>query len=361
MTNNAAASKKPAIASNFALGFLVLCLVVYILHVGAPIMIPFAIAVCVWYLINAMARGLSRISIEKMHLPRFFCFLFSILLLVAGIWFIFEIISDNVAKVAAAAPQYQKHLEQILPKVMALLHLEQEAVVRELMQYLNLGAMIAIFAKMLTGIAGKTLVVLFYTGFLLYEQRFFHRKITEMIENPKTEKHVLGILKNIDVKMQRYIGVKVFVSVLTGLATYLTLRFTQVDFNEFWGLMAFVLNFIPYVGSVVAILMPSLIALIQFGDPSVFLAVLFSLSVIQILLGSILDPRLLGDSLNISPIMIIFALAAWGMIWGIPGMFLSVPILVMIVIILSQLENTRPIAVLLTKTGDISDIGEKKK
>jgi predicted PurR-regulated permease PerM len=120
---------------------------------------------------------------QKMHLPRFFCFLFAILFLVAGIWFIFEVISDNVAKVAAAAPLYQKNLELILPQVMALLHLEQEAVVRELMQYLNLGAMIAIFAKMLTGIAGKTLVVLFYTGFLLYEQRFFHRKISGMVEN----------------------------------------------------------------------------------------------------------------------------------------------------------------------------------
>jgi hypothetical protein len=78
---------------------------------------------------------------------------------------------------------------------------------------------------------------------------------------------------------------------------------------------------------VVAIVMPSLIALIQFGDPSVFFAVFFSLSVIQIALSSILDPRLLGDSLNISPIMIIFSLAAWAMIWGVPGMFLSVPIL----------------------------------
>lgn len=348
-------------ASNFALGFLVLCLVVYILHVGAPIMIPFAIAVCVWYLINAMARGLSRISVANNALPRFFCFLFAILFLVAGIWFIFEVISDNVAKVAAAAPIYQKNLELILPQVMALLHLEQEAVVRELMQYLNLGAMIAIFAKMLTGIAGKTLVVLFYTGFLLYEQRFFHRKISGMVESVKAEKHVHGILRNIDVKMQRYIGVKVFVSVLTGLATYFTLHLCKVDFNEFWGLMAFVLNFIPYVGSLVAIVMPSLIALIQFGDLSVFFAVFFSLSVIQIALSSILDPRLLGDSLNISPIMIIFSLAAWGMLWGVPGMFLSVPILVMIVIILSQLENTRPIAVLLTKTGDISGIEEKTK
>jgi len=211
----------------------------------------------------------------------------------------------------------------------------------------------ATIAATFTGLAGKTLVVMFYTGFLLYEQRFFERKIENMFSDPETQGRVRTIIKNIDTSIQRYIWVKVVVSAATGLLTFFALKYFNVNFNQFWGLMAFVLNFIPYIGSLLAIAMPSVIALVQFNDISMFLSVALTLSVIQITLGSIIDPRLLGDSLNISPIMIIFSLAAWGMIWGIPGMFLSIPILAMVVITLGQFPATRGIAVLLTKTGNI--------
>ena len=127
-----------------------------------------------------------------------------------------------------------------------------------------------------------------------------------------------------------------------------------VNFSEFWGLLAFILNFIPYVGSLAAIVLPSVIALVQYGDFSVLAAVLIGLSIIQLACSSILEPRLLGDRLNISPIFIICNLAMWGLIWGVPGMFLSIPILSMAIITLAQFEKTRPLAVLLSKTGDIN-------
>lgn len=351
----------PIIASSFALGFIVLFFVVYTLHMAASIVIPFVIAVCVWYLINAIARGLSRIEVGGKAIPRFFCFFFAIATLSSGLWFIFELISNNVSNVAAAAPVYQQNFEKVLPELMALLHLEQEAVVQELARYLDLTVVITLLVKMSTGIAGKTLVVLFYTGFLLYEQRFFNRKITGMLANGGNEQRVRQILRNIDIKIQRYIWVKTLISGATGMLTWAWLSYFDVDFSQFWGLMAFVLNFIPYVGSLVAIVLPAAISLIQFGDPSIFVVITLGLSVVQLTLGSIIDPRMLGDNLNLSPIAIIFSLAAWQMIWGIPGMFLSIPILAMVVITLSQFPQTQFIAILLSKTGDIENHEKAKR
>lgn len=348
-----AGAMAPAVASSFALAFMVVCLVVYLLHIAAAIMIPFVIALCLWYLINAMARGLSRVQFAGLRLPRFLCFLLAILGLAAGLWFILNLINHNVRLVREAIPVYQANLELVLPKFLDFFKLEREALVTELKQYINLTTMMATIAATFTGLAGKTLVVMFYTGFLLYEQRFFERKIENMFSDPETQGRVRTIIKNIDTSIQRYIWVKVVVSAATGLLTFFALKYFNVNFNQFWGLMAFVLNFIPYIGSLLAIAMPSVIALVQFNDISMFLSVALTLSVIQITLGSIIDPRLLGDSLNISPIMIIFSLAAWGMIWGIPGMFLSIPILAMVVITLGQFPATRGIAVLLTKTGNI--------
>lgn len=343
----------PIVASSFALGFIVICLAVYILHVGAAIMIPFVIALFVWYLINAIARGLGRLSFGGVRMARFFCFLFAILILIAGLWFTYKLVSTNAVAVIDAAPVYQQKFESFLPGLMEKIPAAYRPNMHDIVGYLNVGGMITALAKLFTGVAGKTLVVLFYTGFLLYEQQFFGRKLDEIIESKDTEKRVHGILCNIDIKIQRYIWVKTFISAMTGIFTWLLLLFFGIDFAEFWGVMAFILNFIPYVGSLAAIVMPSIIALVQTGDLSMMAMVAGGLSVIQICWGSIIDPRMMGDSLNLSPIFIIFSLAAWGMIWGVPGMFLSIPILAMMAITFSQFPSTRPIAILLSKTGDI--------
>ncbi|HAJ89644.1 MAG TPA: AI-2E family transporter, partial [Rhodospirillaceae bacterium] len=170
-----------------------------------------------------------------------------------------------------------------------------------------------------------------------------------------TEDQVRVIIHKIDVRIQRYIGIKSLVSAIDSILTYFILSYFHVDFAEFWGLMAFFLHFIPYAGSFIALTLPSAIALIQFGDPAVFAMVLGCLCLSHAFLGHVLDPYLMGNNLNLSPIFIISSLAMWGMVWGIPGMFLAVPILAIITIILSQFPNTRPLAILMSKTGVLRD------
>lgn len=347
-------------ATNYALGFIVLFLAVYVLSLAAHIVVPLVIAIFIWYLINAIARALSGLERYGIAIPRFLCFTLSIGLLLLGIFGIFELIKQNVAQVAAAAPHYQQNFEAIKPRVMELFGLDHIPTMAELVKQIDLAAIIKTSAGIFTGFTGKTVEVLFLTGFLLYEQRFFERKIQNLSSDKKVEDKIRHIIANIDFKIQRYIGVKTLVSALSGIATYAILRVAEVDFAAFWALMAFFLHFIPYVGTFAAIALPSLLTLVQFGDFGAFLSVTLSLSVALMLIGHILDPRLLGDMLNLSPICIIMSLAVWGTIWGVPGMFLAIPILAIIVITLSQFEATRPIAVLLSKTGVI-DKGVRAK
>ena len=344
--------------STYALGFMVVCTVVYLLTASAAIMIPFVVALCVWYLINAVARGLSRIHLGGKPLPRFVCLFVAILFLAGGLWSVMDLISRSAAEVVREAPHYQANLERMLPKILAVLGLSEQVTAQDIREYFNLTVIITALAKTFSGIAGKAMVVTFYTGFLLYEQKFFNRKIIEMIEDRDTENNVRRILRNIDISIQHYVWVKTLVSVLTGLLVYVFLLQNGVNFSKFWALMAFVLNFIPYVGSLLAVILPSMIALIQFDDVSMFLSVLLGMSVIQIGFGLIVEPRMMGRMLNLSPIMIIFSLAAGWMIWRVPGLFLAVPILVMITISLSQFAHTRPLAVLMTKTGRLDIIDD---
>ncbi len=345
----------PIIASSVSLGFIVLCLVVYLLHVGRTIIIPFVVAIFVWYLINAVARWLGRLSIFKFNIPRFFCFTMALMALSCGLWVIFELITSNLSQVMSSATVYQNNFEKIMPKLVERLDLEYTPTIRDFVDYLDFGETIKMLARTFTGFAGKTLIVSFYVGFLLYEQRYFDKKIINMIKDKRTENKVRQALANIDNKMQRYIGIKSLVSLVDSVLTFSILSFFHIDFAAFWGLMAFFLHFIPYAGSFIAISIPSTIAMLQYADPHQGLVVAGALAVSHAFLGHFLDPFLMGDKLNLSPIFIISSLAMWGMVWGIPGMFLAIPILAMILISLSQFPSTRSIAILISKTGNISN------
>jgi predicted PurR-regulated permease PerM len=352
---NSITPSAPIVASSVAIGFIALSLLVFVLHEARAIIIPFVIAVFVWYLINAMARGIGYLSIGGLALPRFARFTLAIIALCAMLVGIGTLISRNIADVIQAAPHYQENFQPIIQQVMVWLELSHQPTFEEIREYLDLGKVITVLAQSFTGIAGKMLVVIFYTGFLLYEQKYFNRKIINMISHQKTEDHVRAIIHKIDVRIQRYIGIKALVSLIDSTITFFILSAFGVDFAEFWGLMAFFLHFIPYAGSFIAISVPSIISLIQFGDPTIFGLVMGSLCLSHAFLGHVLDPYLMGNNLNLSPIFIISSLAMWGMVWGIPGMFLAVPILAIITIILSQFPNTRPIAILLSKNGVLKD------
>ncbi|MFT6983415.1 MAG: putative PurR-regulated permease PerM [Crocinitomicaceae bacterium] len=112
-------------------------------------------------------------------------------------------------------------------------------------------------------------------------------------------------------------------------------------------------NFIPSVGPILGTIMPALFSLLQFGQFTPFLIILISLGIVAVLIGSFVEPRLMGNTLNISPLVAILSLAVWGAIWGIIGMLLSVPITVTMIIIFSQFKGTRNIAILLSEKGKV--------
>jgi len=133
----------------------------------------------------------------------------------------------------------------------------------------------------------------------------------------------------------------------------MVLIFLGVDFALFWAFLIFLLNYIPTVGSIVAVIFPVTFSLLQFESWSIFTLLLIILTSVQLLYGNFLEPRLQGNKLNLSPLVIIFSLLFWGQMWGVVGMLLCVPIMVMINIVLSHIPATRGIAILLSEQGNI--------
>ncbi len=126
-----------------------------------------------------------------------------------------------------------------------------------------------------------------------------------------------------------------------------------VDFAFFWAFLIFLLNYIPTIGSLIATFFPATVALLQFGAYTEALLVLIIIGTIQVIVGNVIEPKIMGKSLNISSLVVLLALSFWGTIWGVVGMILSVPITVMLIIVLARFPGTRSVAILLSEDGKI--------
>ncbi len=199
--------------------------------------------------------------------------------------------------------------------------------------------------------SGLSLTVLTLTVlvFLLIEANGFRKKVGQLESD--SSNRVLDAFERMAGKFERYFLVQAFTSVLTGLLTWLWCLVLGVPFAVVWGLVSFAFNFVPTVGSILAVVPPTLFAL-AFSGVGTGLAVFAGLAVIQLLLGNFVDPTLQGGALELSPVVVLLAVVFWGWLWGIGGAIIGVPLTVALVLLMQEFEATRPIALFLSEPGE---------
>ncbi|MBT5185427.1 MAG: AI-2E family transporter [Kordiimonadaceae bacterium] len=339
---------------SYAGGLGIITLTFYILVVGRDLIVPFLVSVVIWYLINTLADYYKKIKINAYSLPKSVCFIAALLTMVTALYLLVDMIGNNISNVKAAAPIYQENLLKLSDRVYTLLGIENQPNLTQLISQIDLRPFISNIAGTLAGIAGNAGLILIYVLFLFLEQTSFNTKLQALLNGSKHSGTVEEIIETISKKIETYVAIKTFVSMLTGGACYIVLILNDVDYASFWAFIIFLLNYIPTVGSMLAVLFPALLSLVQFPTFTPFVIIITSLGCIQVLIGNILEPRLLGNSLNLSPLVVMLSLALWGSIWGIAGMFLSVPFTVILMIIFSEFPKTRSIAIILSQNGKIN-------
>jgi predicted PurR-regulated permease PerM len=174
------------------------------------------------------------------------------------------------------------------------------------------------------------------------------RKNIETLSNKEAAQTILQASTLIADKFQRYMLVRSAMSVLTGLVVWAFALLAGLELATAWGLIAFVLNYIPFIGPLVATIFPTIFALVQFGSWQLAAIVFLALNLIQFLIGSYLEPRIAGAALSLSPFVVLFAVFFWAFLWGVPGAFIGVPIVIAALTLCEQRESTRWIAALLS-------------
>ena len=326
--------------------------VVIILIYGKNLLIPLVLAIMIWFIIKAV-RDFCRQWKRLEKLPVWTLNIFSFLIISAVLAGVVKLLSGNISEMSKALPAYEKNIGVMVSDLGQFLGVDLEQTIGKYAGDLDLAGVIRALVNSISDILANTFLIVIYIVFLLIEESVFPRKLHAIFSGRKDYESVRELLGKIDRSMNHYIALKTLVSFLTGLFSYIALRFLSVDFAFFWAVIIFLFNFVPTIGSLIGTLFPALIAVLQSGEPETGLWVLLVVGAIQMVIGNFVEPRMMGNSLNISSLVVLLSLAFWGSIWGVVGMLLSVPITVMLIILFAQLPNTRPIAILLSANGHL--------
>jgi len=336
---------------NFSSILISLSLIFYLLFLGKSFFIPLAIAIVAWYLIISLTTAYQSIKIKNFQINRLLATFLSIFSLIILLSLFMALVNSNVSKVVELAPSYQEKFQNLSYNIMDLVGIDRSAGIEGIFKSIDMSAILLNITGVFTTIASLTTMISIFTLFLLLEYRIIGKKLKLAFNSEEKYKRFCSGITDINKDIQTYIKIKTLASLTTATLSFLVLYFVGVDLAVFWALLIFILNFIPTIGSMIAVFFPLVVTLIQFPSIFPFIITASLLITIQTIIGSILEPKFLGKSLNLSPLVIILSLTIWGSIWGVVGMFLCVPIMVITNIILAKFEKTRPIAVMLSATG----------
>lgn len=340
--------------------------IIVFLIAAKKLLIPMVIAVGIWYLIESVSRAMQRIKIGKnknRKIPRWLTLILSSISIIGVLVFGVKILVDHFKTMLSTVSEYEDQLQGVLDQLSRVLPIETGMSFMEFIEQFDFGTLVGPVFDTVANVAMSLILVLIYVIFLLLERNVFKQKLTNLIRDGSSYKSFLRVLGKINQSIRTYISVKIFTSFLTGFLSYLVMEFFGLDFAVLWAFIIFLLNFIPSIGSITATSLPLLFSLIQFGSFGTFIILLILIVGIQILVGNYIDPMMMGSRLNISPLVILFSLVAWGSMWGFAGMIFSVPIMAVLIIIFAQFESTRFISILLSADGniDVEDLGKRKR
>jgi predicted PurR-regulated permease PerM len=300
--------------------FVLMLIIGWLLYAGHAVFVPMVFSIIVVYVIDGAVRMLGRIPVVGPALPVSVCYALSIMLLVAFIFLAANVLLTNKDAMLALAPRYQESVLTQLHKGALLLQIETEptwdSLRRGVVAQLNIQSLIGTMVASLSGFMVNVFVVSLYASFLLIERRMFADKLAAMTPSTQSATRISGVIDDINNRIGAYLALKTLLGLVQGLLCWGVMEVMGLEFAGLWAVLIALLNFIPYIGSVLGILLPSLMSLVQFGLSGEMLALLTSLTVIHFVIGNMLDPYLMGNSLNLSPFAILAGMAIWSRRYG---------------------------------------------
>ena len=332
-----------------------------VLYLGRDILAPFALAVFLFLVMEGFART---IDARSELLKRGWSRAISILVVLGGFVGFIILLARGVAQFGGQAGSYEAKINALIGDVYAQFSLGDAPSLTQLLFNNSGQKFFGTIANATSSLTGDLVLILIYVAFLFMAQSAWPDKLDRIFPDSERREQVREIGEQARKGIETYLWTQTVISALITALTYVTLIALGVENALFLSALIFVLNYIPTIGSIVAALVPPLFALVQPDvaawipgsaphDSYVFAGlVLAGVSFWQFSIGNFVQPRIMSDTLNLSALVVLLSLAIWGAIWGIPGMFLSAPLTVLMMILFTQSKSTRWMAILLSANGD---------
>ncbi len=316
-----------------------------VLKAARSVLYPFILAVFASYVVEPVIVFLRRLKIPHGAVIALILVGALAVLLSVGL-----LVYSSGRTLAADLPRFESRLADLagmLEKGSGGIPLKQR--VAALLEKVNLVG-VASFVKAAAGsfvdLVNKLFLLFLFLVFILAGRGRGTAKLVKAL-GPARSAEVLWAIGNINLQVRRYLGIKTLMSLINGLTVWIVMALFGVEFALLFGFLAFLLNFIPNVGSLVAAVLRVAFALFQFGTPWVALWVLIITVGIDTAMGYFVEPRLLGRGLGLSPLLVFFSLLFWGWLWGIPGVIMAVPLVAVAKIVCENVPGLRPLAQLM--------------
>ncbi len=323
--------------------------------VAKGIVVPIFIAAIVAYVLVHAANRLS-------HVPGLrWCPVWSLRLMILVIFAVivvvfFGVVVSTAQELLRRLPAYQSNVETLIQQAFAILgrsgDINWEGIYEATVGQINLRNIVLSFLSSLTSAGGSIFLILIYALFLMSERGNFVKKIYAATTSTEQAEKVIGVVSEINDQIANYLATKTAINVILGLISFVILFALGVDFALFWAILIALLNYIPYVGSMLGVAVPVVLSVAQFGSLQASALVLALLLAAQLWVGNFLEPRLIGKQLNMSPLIVLLSLSVFSGLWGVAGAILAVPLTSIIAIVLGAFDETRFLAVLLAENVD---------
>lgn len=325
----------------------------WVLQTAREVLTPLLIAVFVWLLLNATARAFQRgfagIGVHSVWLSK----AASSFVMVLALAVLVNLLGRSAVELQEGLPLYQIQLDRLNESLGASVGLYGGFDITGMMKEGQGAGLALTIVGSAADLLGTLVIIIVYLVFINAEFGVVETKLAALVADQNDRARIQEIAERVLRDIETYVGLKALIGLVQAVPTWAVLRYFQVDAAIFWALVVFLFSFIPTIGTLVGILFPAGMGLLQYGDLSYFFAILGALAPIQLLASNWLEPRLLGTSFNLSPLVVILGIFAAGAIWGITGAIIIVPLLAIAMIVFARIPRLRPVAIAISGNGRI--------
>jgi predicted PurR-regulated permease PerM len=336
----------------YATGFAIM--VVWLLYIGQAILLPIVLGVLTVYILATASTAVARWPLMG-RFPPIIHRLMVLLIFVFIVILIALMVSNNIEYILSQLPLYQANLQTIADDMAVRFGLDTmpslDKVVTKWRAELDIQSVALRAVGSISSVGSVLFMAMLYAGFLFSEVGSFRAKTMTALRTDADQ--ALGVVAEVNKRIGVYLTVKTFINIILACVSFVIMWLMDIDSALFWAVMIGLMNYIPYVGSAVGVAFPVVLALAQFGSLSWAVLALVLLMAVQAFVGNVLEPKMIGKSVNLSSFVVLVALVFWTALWGLPGAILSVPLTSVLMIILAASNGTRPIAIMLSADGDV--------